>query len=116
MPDVRATCTETRYIGTDENGKSRLYKAGDTYTVDAERCGKYREYFHPVTDSDRVEAEAAWNRRLEEVQAQSEVRQFLANVDPSIVKAAVIAIQGQIEQTVQARLDAAMKPAKGAAA
>lgn len=106
MAKVKVICDETRYVGSDR------YIQGATYEMDAERAGKYRQSFRPVTDSDRVEAEAAWNARMAQVQEEIDTRRYLyEQVDPSLVKAAVMAIQGEIAKAAQSKV-----AARGAAA
>lgn len=90
MTEVKVICDETRYVGND------YYKAGATYTMDAERAGKYSQSFRPVSDADRDEAMIAWSMRMEQVGEEMETRNLLQNVDPSLVKAAIIALREQI--------------------
>lgn len=95
---VRVLCTETRYVGGD------YYVAGKEYEMDAERAGKYAQSFRGLTDSDTVNATAAFAARMDQVQEEIELRREFEHVDPSLVKAAIIAIQGEIAKAAQSKV------------
>lgn len=87
MPEVSVMVEESRYIGADpKTGKSVWYARGDTKRVDAEIAGKYRQYLRPMTDSDRVEAEAAWARRLELEQERIDAETTARTIDPGALR------------------------------
>lgn len=98
MTTVCVRCIKTRYVANDH------YSAGETYEMDAERAGKYTDCFVPASQSDAVEAKAAWEARLAKDNEERAIRRELDNVDPSIVKAAIQAIQGEIAKAAQAKV------------